>query len=359
MAITTYTASGGGNTASGSVTVPAGMPSGSAGFIVFTQNNADALTATPAWLTLLDNTSSGSTSFVSKVYTFKVGDGTNGTVVAGSVATFTLSATRAWTATLYGADGVDTTNPITLAGVAGTASAATAIIPTVTTTEPLWLVEVAVEKANGSIITGFTPPTGWTQRVLTASPTTFGGAVVITDRDNGLAGAGTYGGDVYTPSPATTATTERYLIGFRPVPVTLTYYAPTTDTGATTTGWTKNPSTSAFYQVVGDTDPTSYAESPANPTNSIFEIALGTVQVPADLSTVSFQADAYFVNGTSGTAVLALYQNGTVKKTGGTLTLSATNSTFTLPLTTADANSLTKTGSTWVGLTLRATVTAA
>lgn len=360
MAFTPYTASASGNTATGSIAVPTGMPAGASGVVVFTQNNADVLTTAPAWLTLIDSTSSGSTSLVNKVYRFTVGDGSAGTVSPGTTGSFSMSAVRAWTATLYGVDGVDTANPVTVLAVAGTATASTAAVPTATTTEALWLAEVAVQKANGTVITAFTVPTGWTARVTTASPTTFGAAVVVADRTNGVAGAGSYGGDIYTPNPATSSTTERYLIGFRPAPVNLTYYAPTTDTGSTTSGWTKTPAGAAgFYAVVNDTDPATYAESPTNPTTATpLTLTLPSVPVPTDLSTVSINADGYYANGTSGSIALSLLQSGVVKKTA-TVTLTGTNATYSVPLSTAEAAALTVTGGLWQNLALRIGATAA
>lgn len=354
---TTYTASNSGNTATGSVTIPAGMPTGSVGFVIFQQNNTDAITATSTWLTLIDSSSSGSTSQVDKVYSFVIGDGTAGTVTAGSIASFTLSATRAWSATLYGMSGVNQSNPISVIAVAGTASTSSAVIPSATTTEAFYLVEAVVFKANGTAITGFTAATGWTQRVTTASPTTFGPACTIADLDNGLAGAGAYGGDTYTPNPATTSTAQRYLIGFRPQPVTLTTYTPSAD--ITTTGWSKVGAAASFALALGDNDNTTYAESAANPAGAILEEAIPAATVPTDLSTASYTADLWWANSaTTATAVMALVQNGTVKVTGPTLTLTSTPTTYTLALTSTQAGTLTKTGTQWQGLSLRVTVTA-
>jgi hypothetical protein len=56
---------------------------------------------------------------------------------------------------------------------------------------------------------------------------------------------------------------------------------------------------------------------------------------------------------------MTLLQGGVVKKTGPTLTLTATPSTYTLALSATDAGTLTKTGALWKNLTLRVSVTAA
>jgi hypothetical protein len=360
MAITTanvYTATGGGNTASGSITIPAGLPSGSAGYIIFTQNNADVLTAVPAYLTLADNTSSGSANFVSKLYTFKVGDGSGNTVTAGTSVAFTMSAVRAWTTTLYAVSGVDQTTPIVLVAVAGSVTTSV-VIPTATTTQALWLTEVGVGKANGSVVSSWTPPAGWSNRITTPSPTTFGASVIIADRDAGLAGASNYGGETYTPSAAI-ATAERYIIGFQPATVALTYYTPADDTGATTAGWTKTPSGAATYaSVVSDSDNATYAESPVTPSSSVFQLAIPNVTVPTDLSTVQIQIDMEYASGTSGSAIITLLQSGVTKKTGSAQTLTTGWSTYYLTLTSADANALTVTTGTWQNLAVRVTATA-
>lgn len=360
MAITTanvYTATAGGNTASGSVTVPAGMPTGSAGYIVFTQNNTDAITSVPAFLTLLDSTASGSTSFVSKVYTFKVGDGSAGTVTPGTSVTITMSATRAWTATLYGASNVDTTTPMMLVAVAGSL-ATNAIMPTASTSEALWLTEVAVGKSNGTAVTSWTLPAGWSSRINTVSPTTFSAGVVITDRDAGTAGASSYGGETYTPNNAINVA-MRYIIGFRPAVVALTYYTPNDDTGATTTGWTRTPSGAAsFAAVVSDADNGTYAESPTSPSNSVLQMNIPAVSIPTDLSTAQIQIDMEYSGATSGSAVITLLQNGSIVKTGSTQTLTSGWATYYLTLTSTEASALTATAGTWQNLAIKVAVTA-
>lgn len=354
MAFTPFTATNGGNTASGTITVPAGAPVGATGVVIFTQNNADVLTASPSWLTPVTTVADASANFPVRFYRFTVGDGSSGTVAPGTVGTFTMSATRAWTLTLYGVDGTDPTNPLTVVATAATVTT-TAVMPTATTSEALWLAEVAIGKANGTSVTSWTAPTGWTARATTVSPTTFGGTVVIADRDNGLAGAASYGGETYAANAAI-AVAQRYLLGFRPAPVSLTYYSPSSD--VTTSGWSKTPGTAAtFAAVLGDTDAATYAESPTNPANSVLEVALPPIAVAADLSSLQFAADLYVANGTAGTATLALLQGGVVKKSA-TFTLTTTNTTYTLQPTATDAAALTKTGNSWANLTQRMTVTA-
>lgn len=360
MAVTqSFTATAAGNTANGSVTIPSTMPSGSAGIIVFEQNNTDALTTVPAWLTELTPTisSSATNPLVSKVYGFTVGDGSGGTVVAGTSATFAMSATRAWSATLYGVDGVTGASPIVvLGGVSNITTTAT--IPTATTTETLWLAEVAVGKTNGTLVTAWTGPAGWTAQVTTASPTTFGPTTVILDRDNGVAGAGAYGGETYTPNQAINAAI-RYLVGFRPAAVTLTYFYPSTDTGATTTGWTQVGAT-AFWDALSDANNGTYAESPTNPTGtSPLTIPIRPVAVPTDTSTIQVQVDLWSVSATTATAVVSLLQSGTVKKTWPTATLTSTPTTYRLPLTASDAASLVASGGYYSNLSVRIAATAA
>lgn len=358
MAITqSFTANAGGNTASGSITVPAAMPVGAVGVVIFTQNNADVLTAAPSWLTEFTPAQAPSTSFVVKCYWFTVGGGTAGTVAPGTVGTFTMSATRAWTTSLYGVVGATNASPVVVLAAVGTNNATSAVMPTVTTTETLWLAEVAIGKANGASVTSWTIPAGWTARVNQGSPTTFGAAVVIADRNNGIAGAGAYGGETYTTDAAINVSV-RYLIGFRPAPVTLTYYYPTTDTGAVTTGWTPVGATS-FWDALDDSDNGTYAESPANPSGSSpLTIPIRPVQVPTDTSTVQVPIDLWSVNAASATAVVSLAQSGTTKKTWGTLTLTSTPTTYRLALTATEVGTLTATSGSYQNLTVTINPTA-
>jgi hypothetical protein len=213
-------ANGKANSVNPTVTVPSTAATGDVLVIHLDQNNTDVVTGAPAGVVLRSSDSTVST-YPSKLYTAIV-DGT--TIAPGTVLTWTLSVTRAWSLDLIVERGIDNTTPVS--GVAvGHAAASPAVMPTLATTGTTRLVEVAAGKANGTIITAWTAPTGWTVQQTAAAFSTFSGsaAIAIPTGDTASA-AGSYGGETYTPSSATGAYVT-YLLALNPASTTTTYPA--------------------------------------------------------------------------------------------------------------------------------------
>jgi hypothetical protein len=186
------------NSTAPSVVVPAGCQTGDVIVVHISQNNTNVITAAPAGLTA-QNTNTTTAAFPNVLYTGVVG---TGGITAGGTLSWTLSATRQWSVTLYAASGVDTSTPIlgTIQTVANATAASTAATPSLTTTGSGWILELLSGKSNGTAITGWTAPTGWTVEQSCTAAGTFAGGTSIADRNAGIAAAGTYGGDTYTAS---------------------------------------------------------------------------------------------------------------------------------------------------------------
>jgi hypothetical protein len=219
---------GSGTTAT--VTVPAGAAAGSIGAVLLSQGNTDVVTVTPTGLTVLDTSASSSANLVEKWWTFTVGDGTGGTVTAGTVLSFTMSATRQWAALCQVGSGV--TAVVVLAQ--SSANLTTMILPTATTDRVEWITEVGVGKANGASVTAWTPPTGLTIRATATSGGTFGPSIFAADTGASAASGAAVGGETYTPNQAINIS-QRYLLAWRP---STTVANPTVNAGVDKTGLT-------------------------------------------------------------------------------------------------------------------------
>lgn len=186
------------NSASPSVTVPATCQVGDVLLIHLSQNNTDAYTSAPAGVTLAD-TNTGNTGFPNRLFTAVV-DGT--TISPGSTLTWgTLSAIRTWQISLAAYSSVDTSSPIQNYAVAQ-ANTTTMTTPALTTSAASFLIEIVSGKSNGTAITSWTPPAGFTVRSTSAAAATFSGSSAIADRNSNPSAAGTYGSDTYTASAA-------------------------------------------------------------------------------------------------------------------------------------------------------------
>lgn len=139
----------------------------------------------------------------------------------------------------------------------------------------------------------------------------------------------------------------------------LQVWVPTTDTGATITGWTKTPSGAAgIFTVLADSDPTSYAETADNPAAQVYQTPTFSLQVPADLTSVKVRVSAYFSAGTSGSVLAQLYQGTTLIKQQ-TITLTASNVETVMSLTSTEAGTMTVTSGSWNNLSVKLSATAA
>lgn len=261
------------NSASGTVTVPAGCQVGDVGVLHFSQGNSDVQTSTPTGLTLED-TDTTTASFINKLYVFVV-DGVN--ISAGTVLTFSMSATRQWSLSLGTWSGVSTSAP--WIDYRKSSSTTVTTVPSYTTVQNSWPVEVACSKANGTAITAWTVGTGYTQRAMAVSGGTSGPSSVVADNNTGQVGSGVaLGGETYTSNQAATAHV-RYIIALRPAVSAQTFTDPagSTDTvisslrkfmtindvtNSTDTGQTIGY-TAVFTDPAGSTD--SLAGNPVNP----------------------------------------------------------------------------------------------
>lgn len=211
------------------VTVPATTQTGDVLLIQLSQNNTNVITSTPSSLTSLDSDTTVST-FPSNLYRVVV-DGS--TVAAGTVLNWGLSATRSWTISLSVWSGIDNTTPVlgTVAKAAGAVS--TTVMPSITTSASAYLVEIGAAKSNGTTITSWTAPSGWTNRITAPALSTFSGSSNHADRDAGLAAAGTYGGETYTQN-ATPGATIRYIVALNPSSATVTIASAMSGTASMT-----------------------------------------------------------------------------------------------------------------------------
>lgn len=150
-------------------------------------------------------------------------------------------------------------------------------------------------------------------------------------------------------------------VALTPVPTTppaVQTWVPTTDTGATITGWTKVPGGAAsIAAVLADNDPTTYAESGSNPAGLVYQSPPFSLIVPMDLSTVAINVSGYFSSGTTGSRVVALYQGTTLVHTS-TVTLGSSNATAVVAPSVPEASAMIVTAGLWQGLSVKITDTA-
>ena len=206
---------GGNNNTSATITVPATCQVGDVFILHLSLNNTDNINSFPANLIQLDYNNFTSSGYPNYLY-YGVVDGTN--ISAGTVLTWPLAATRSWTINLYVATGVNTTAPVRgiwTMGSLGTTVILNSGFPVSTS----WMLEIISGKSNGTAITSWTAPVGWTVRsTATANTTTFQGSSAIADYDAGLAPAGTYGGETYVPN-STPGAYISYIVALNPDPV--------------------------------------------------------------------------------------------------------------------------------------------
>lgn len=279
-----------------SITVPATASVGDILVIHFDQNNTDASAGAPTGLTLQasDSTVAG---YPSKLYTATV-DGT--TITAGGTLTWpTLSASRAWTLDLIVERGVTLTG---LQVSVGHAATSPVVIPSLTTTATDYLIEVAAGKSNGTAITSWTPPSGWTLRQTVTAGTTFGGSTTMaTLTADGTSSASTYGGETYTPSSAAGAYVS-YLLA---LPSASSTNGSVTAVAATQT-WAANAPVVTGTTVTSGGGPATISMSATAP------VVTGGAVVSAVAATVTFSAAAPVVTASGNVTVTAVAATVTI-----------------------------------------------
>lgn len=197
-----------GNNASPSITVPT-VSTNDILLIAFTQGNTDLQTVTPGTANLIENLPSSTTQLITKTYWIPV-DGS--TIHTGVALAFTLSATRQWGLNLLVIRGADNTTPIN-AHNSTTANTATGTAPSLSVTG-LPVVELASCKSNGTTVTSWTAPSGWTASSIQAGNTTFSPSTVW-GTDNTNPATGTFGAETWTPN-ATPNIMQRFVYSINP-----------------------------------------------------------------------------------------------------------------------------------------------
>lgn len=209
-----------GNSTTAAATVPASAQVGDVILLHLSLNNTDVITSVPSGLTLIDNDTTTSSTFPNRLY-WAVVDGV--TISASTVLSFSLSATRAWEINLTVWSGVSNTTPLTQAIAKAAGTATNAVMPSITTTAQAYLVEIMSGKSNGTSITSWTAPSGWTNRGTTSAVSTFAGSANTADNNSGAQAPGTYGGETYTPSSACSVA-FRYIVPLNPAGTNLFFF---------------------------------------------------------------------------------------------------------------------------------------
>lgn len=190
-------ASNSGSSTNATVTVPAGAQVGDTILLAFSQGNTDVQTSSPSTATAGPTTQNSTGTFVTKTYLIPV-DGT--TVAAGSSLACAMSATRQWGMNLLVLTGGVSAASLVQFHNESNANVSNVVMPSLTTTATDFLVELACSKSNGTTITDFTAPSGWTKQSVQSTANTFGPATAFGVYNGNPAAAGTYGGETWTPN---------------------------------------------------------------------------------------------------------------------------------------------------------------
>jgi len=336
-----------GNGTSGSLTIPAGVVADDWGFLVVTNGDGMGAPSVPTgWSQIVQAAHINSKTYLT-VFAKQYVAGDAAPAITWAVASnFGLAAV--WYSGAGGAGVVGTATPT----ISGTAIPA----PSITTASAD---NVVLSMANhfigsaGFASTATVAPDAVIRSSLYATAA-FGHCAVIADVTK--ATAGTTNTQTFT-FDASTVGSAGVQIAVIPAPAQQVW-APTTDTGSTVTGWTKNPAGAASVAtVLGDADPATYIESGDNPTGLVYQSAPFTLAVPADLTSVKVKVSGYLSAGTTSSRVIALLQGATVIKSS-TVALTATNAETVIALSSAEAGTMTASSGQWANLTVKVTDTA-
>lgn len=339
-------------TTTNTITIPAAVESGDIGILVISTGAAigsATLTAPSGWTTVVPQTAISSSGTMA-VYTknYQSGD-TNPTVTSSG--SQTMTACCVWYGESYG---IGVLGSLTNRG--STTTTATAAAITTTSDQNVVLVAFAERGTGSGSMTTVTVTPDAVQRSLQIASGVSCPSTWIGEIQKPTAGATNAQTATYDDSSPTGTGVQLSLV---PMPIGA-IVVPTTDTGSTTTGWTGVGTGATFAARLGDSSDSTYAESAANPTNSVFQIAIPNTTVPSDLSTALFHFRARYVSGSSGSVVATLYQGASAIHTSPAKTLTTSFQTFAIALSVAEATGLTVTGgNTWQNLSIRLSATAA
>lgn len=184
-----------GNNSAMAWTVPAACQVGDVIVLTTAQNNTDLLISRPPSVVVRDR--QVQSQWYTELCTVVV-DGVR--VSASTVLSFPLTGTRAWQVAGQAFTGVDPGTP--LAGLIGSSAISGATIVTPSGSLGGYLVEAGSAKGNGTTITSWSAPAGWTIAAQGAGVSTFGPSGFLATYDSNPAVFGTFGGDTYTPDVA-------------------------------------------------------------------------------------------------------------------------------------------------------------
>jgi len=336
-----------GNSTTGTLTIPAAVQDGDWGFLTVSNSDGMGAPSIPTgWSQVAQaahiNSKAYFTVFAKQ---FAAGD-------AGPAITWAVGSNFGIVGVWYsGANGIGVIGSVT-ASAAGT----TTVANSVTTTSPDNVVLAMATHTAGSAgfaASGTIAPDA-TVRGTTFSTATFGHSIVVADLTKATAGA--TNAQTVTWDAAYTGSGAMQL-AVLPVPAPQVW-VPSTDTGSTTTGWTKTPAGAAsIAAVLSDTDATTYIESGDNPNGLVYQSAPFTLSKPADLTSVRVKASGYLASGTTGSRLIQLYQSTTLIKQQ-TVALTGTNVETVVSLNSTEAGSITVTAGQWANLSVKVTDTA-
>lgn len=186
-----------GSSTNATVTIPASAQVGDVIVLAFSQGNTDVQTSSPSTATAGPTTANSTGTLVTKTYLIPV-DGT--TVAASGSLACAMSATRQWGMNLAVLTGGVGAASLVQFHNESNANTSNVVMPALTTTATDFLMEIAVSKSNGTAVTAFTPPSGWTAQSTQDTANTFGPASVIATYNGNPAAAGTYGSETWTPN---------------------------------------------------------------------------------------------------------------------------------------------------------------
>lgn len=337
-----------GNAATGALTIPGTVQDGDWGVLVVANNFPMGTPPTPAgWSVVQASTNLGGGKEYLTVFAkqFVAGDpGPSFTWTSG--ANFTLAA--AW---YSGANGVGVVG--TLAGAtSGTVTTAGAV--TTASADNLVLTLADHYAGSGGFAASATVAPDATIHASSFGAATFHHSIVIAATTK--ATAGSTNAQTVTWDAALTAS-GGLQVALLPLPTPQTW-VPTTDSGATITGWTKTPSGAASVAaVLADSDPATYIESGDNPTGLVYQSPTFTLSKPADLTSVKVKVSGYLAAGSTGSRLIQLYQSTTLIKQS-TVALTGANTETVVALNSTEAGSITTSAGQWLNLSVKVTDTA-
>lgn len=336
-----------GNSTTASVTIPGTVVADDWGLLVVSSGDGMGNPSTPSgWSVVLATTAINAKCRISIFARQFVGGDANPSMTFGVGSNWTVNAV--W---YEGSDGIGVIGSLT-----GSASGTTSTCSAISTTSTDNLVLTIGNHFAGSA--GFA-----------ASATNAPDAAVV----SAIYGVGTFnhsiwiGADVEALAGATntqTITWNAAGTGIGGIQVSLLaaappqIWVPTTDTGATITNWTTEPSGAAgTYEVLADGDPLTYIESATNPVAQVWQSEPFSLNVPADLNSVRVKVSGYMPVGTTGSRTIELYQSTTLIKQD-TVALTGADAETVVALNSTEAGSMTVTTGAWDDLSVKITDTA-